>query len=1433
MGKVVKIVAGLGLVALGLFTGGIAFTGALAFLGTVSAGTLLAVGASILLGVAAQEFLTPKIPRSQLSRLNISMDPSAPRKAVFGTTAFPLDLRYHEGTGQDQEFIHYIIAHAAHKVKSIDEIWLEQDLAWTSSGGVTAKYSGYLLVTTRTEGAAGNEINISGNWGSGERLTGCAYTYLRIKRTGNSKKAESPLASGLPSRVTVVGEGAFLYDPRLDSTVPGGSGSHRANDQSTWGIGYSPSDSYDNPALQLLWWLLGWKINGKLSVGCGVPPERIDMQSFIAAANICDEDVTLSAGGSQDRYRSSGTASDEDDRMQVVNVFLSSMNGTLRDNGGRLSLEILKNDLAEYVVSFDDNDILGDFNWQQTRGLSDSYNVVRGRFVDPSNNSLYQMIDYPEVRIDSIDGIERVLSLDLPYIEEGRRAQRIAKQVLQRNQYRGTFSATFNLKALGCDVGEVVRISFEPLGWSNKLFRVISKEVRMDGQVPLTLIEENAAIYAWDNEESAVVTPTAPTVYDPLNSPFILAAAEAGTTADWPNVTGEGRPDDNATVGAIIPTPDSGETGNIRNHLGEVYDPGELLNTSIELTPDGRLQYRPLPDATPVERGQITLPDIGAASATAMRRAEDDVDALANALATALDEASRTRETFTDAGFFVDEATGQVRIHAIEQTNERISTAEVRLNAAEASINLRATTSYVDQAIAEAVLDPSQIADLDAVFVRLTAAEVDIDGLEATVTTLATVTELTALTGRVTTAENEIDALEGTVSTKVDTTTFDALETRVTSAESTLTAIGDVAQITNAVTATRLLERAVDANAEGALAALVQDDRNQRDQVAAVASARQELRADVSDGLAAEASARLALQVEVDQNAASLATESLTRASENAALASQITALEASTTASVNTLTASIQTEQTARTNADSALAADITTLTASLEAAETALTASIATANQARVDGDAVLAGQITTLSATLDAEVANLAAAISSETQARVTEDGALATSIASLDASFTVAMTAETQARVAAIAAEEANRTAAINAEADARIAAIAQEANNRGTAILAEEQARINAINAERTQTLADVAAETAARQAAITSLTASIQQEAVARADADTAIAGTVTTLTTTVNQNTATLVTFGSSIDGLQARQGVRLDVNGRITGYVQNNDGTQGDFTIVADNFRVVDPDTGAAFIDADDSGLRLRNGRVIMDNGLFIKAVGVGFGTTGQFIEWFGPRPTDGNLALCDEASALAYLKTDGSAYFGGSLSAGVIRNAARSSSIAANASTEIGPFGTNGNLIQVITGYGIQSGETVDYPATSQGLTDWDAAVTAWGATATGPVGNRSVNASKAVSCNVVVGVQRALGTGTPASFATLTITGGTETLVGTAPTPNDAPGDLTYTRTISGSITSTDNAGGIQNRTFTATITTRTNAVIGTIQSQTVSLTATEE
>jgi len=488
-----------------------------------------AAAAAVGFGLVSQ-LSQPKasVPESavQLGRLQARLDTQAPRKMVLGYTAMPADIHYYEGSGTDDEFIDYILTVAAHEIGSIDSIYFEDELAW-QNGVHQGDYLTYLTnVNVVTEGNASNTILINGGsrWGSDDRLTGCAYVRIRIRRTGVNDEEQSPLASGLPGRATIVGRGMPMYDPRLDSTR-GGSGSHRADDQSTWG----PSSG--NPIIQALNVLLGWRINGKLSVGAGLPTKFINFESAITAANICDETIALSGGGSQPRYRTAGAFSTDDAPMAIIAALLAGCAGDLLDSGGELSFLIKTNTLATPEVVFGDDDIVGPASWNAMGNEESLENIISGTFTDPSADSLYQPVPYPSVSLASEDGIERTLPVNFATVENAPQAERLAKQTLQRKQYPGTFSAEYNMKGLAATVGSIVWQSYSPRGWLNKPFRVVRQKPSRSGRIELVLREEDVSIYAWSAEDSAPVTVATPKPFDPRNAPSILLARQAAQAA--------------------------------------------------------------------------------------------------------------------------------------------------------------------------------------------------------------------------------------------------------------------------------------------------------------------------------------------------------------------------------------------------------------------------------------------------------------------------------------------------------------------------------------------------------------------------------------------------------------------------------------------------------------------------------------------------------------------------------------------------------------------------------------------------------------------------------------------------------------------------------------------------------------------------------------
>jgi hypothetical protein len=112
-----------------------------------------------------------------------------------------------------------------------------------------------------------------------------------------------------------------------------------------------------------------------------------------------------------------------------------------------------------------------------------------------------------------------------------------------------------------------------------------------------------------------------------------------------------------------------------------------------------------------------------------------------------------------------------------------------------------------------------------------------------------------------------------------------------------------------------------------------------------------------------------------------------------------------------------------------------------------------------------------------------------------------------------------------------------------------------------------------------------ATQTSALATSITGLTATVNSNAAAisnevttRANETSALAFSLGAVTTTVNGNTASITSLQSSLNGVNARASVRLDVNGYVSGWEIASTATASSFTIIASDFRVVDPTQGAA---------------------------------------------------------------------------------------------------------------------------------------------------------------------------------------------------------------------------------------------------------------
>ncbi|MBM3929455.1 MAG: hypothetical protein FJ335_13525, partial [Sphingomonadales bacterium] len=210
------------------------------------------------------------------------------------------------------------------------------------------------------------------------------------------------------------------------------------------------------------------------------------------------------------------------------------------------------------------------------------------------------------------------------------------------------------------------------------------------------------------------------------------------------------------------------------------------IEAAIAPIPDLSDKVRGLLDAAPAQDAAIAaLVDVsanhGAALATAARAAADAEDTMLSVLAMAAEQ----REILRDAGIDIDPASGKVTIHAIDQLAERLTTATIEVDAVKGQIVSRVTRAELDDAILQASIDPSQIAELGPLLARVATAESRLDAQQAAIDLKATVVELSATKARVSTAEQRLDAAEAAIDLRVTRTLFDGLAADVSEARAT------------------------------------------------------------------------------------------------------------------------------------------------------------------------------------------------------------------------------------------------------------------------------------------------------------------------------------------------------------------------------------------------------------------------------------------------------------------------------------------------------------------------------------------------------------------------------------------------------------------------------------------------------------------------
>jgi len=501
-------------------------------------------------------------------------DATGVQDAVYGEIRKGGVITYMEATGTDNEYLHMIITVAGHEINSFEQFYINDEaVTLDSSGFVTetdysdADGNKKILIKeftgspTQNVYTTLNALTDGPNWANKQtgddtnfRGQGIACFYVRMEYDQNV------FAQGVPLFTTRV-KGKKVFDPRNSTTA------------------YS-----SNSALCVRDYLISKY--GLDSSG------DINETTFSTAANVCDETVSLSAGGTEKRYECHGVISLDRAPGDILADLMTSCQGSLFWGQGKWHLKA--GDYNASVETFTMDDFRGPITLETKHSRRNNFNVVRGTFNDASSD--YISTDYPEVRsttfISDDNNIESAIDLPLPFTTSKTMAQRLAKLTLFRSREQLTLSADFSLRAFDVEVGDVVAITNSRYGFSAKEFEVVGWKFFNDGEnasqkVNLTLRETSSAAYDWNAEES-----------DFTSNNTTLADPGAGLTINNLTASGGGSTQGDGTFINSVILSWTAPSNVFVNHYEIQWKPTADSNYNSTTTPETSIELSPLIDGT-------------------------------------------------------------------------------------------------------------------------------------------------------------------------------------------------------------------------------------------------------------------------------------------------------------------------------------------------------------------------------------------------------------------------------------------------------------------------------------------------------------------------------------------------------------------------------------------------------------------------------------------------------------------------------------------------------------------------------------------------------------------------------------------------------------------------------------------------------------------
>lgn len=843
--------------------------------------------------------------------------------------------------------------------------------------------------------------------------------------------------------------GIPLYDPRRDDSV-GGSGAQRWNDPSTW----APTQ---NPVVMVYNIKRGIRLPDGSVWGGDARAEDLPLGNWIAAMNECDRPIALLGGGTEPQFRAGiEIRVAEDQPADVIEQLLATCSGEVAEEGGTWWVQVGAVALPSYFLTDEDLIISEAAEMEPFPGLQGTENGVAVTYPEPS--LLWEETAAPVVTdqalIDADGGRRQIARLPLRACPYGTQAERLARGYLM--DARRFVVHRLALPPDAAWLPPLASVSWVSAhnGYTGKVFEVQRKQVGLRTLLAhVALRERDPGDFDWS---PAYQTPAAlpvlvadPPAADVLAGVMVLASAISdGSAQRRPAVVISWQDETVAAVdyeirlasGAVLVSQGTVETEAEEITVSDGLLPDVLYEARVRAAGDGLDDFTPwipfrtldvrlsLADFEDSLRAQIEQAaarhDVALSDATgalgalrdAAERAFGSLDrpgqlaADTERLSLAVDDAFARLwglefEQFTQgeliarAGIYVDEETGVVRIRATEATEQRVSSVEIGLAAAEARLDLSASRAYVNQQLAAVVLDPSQIPYLDDLDLRISSVELTLDAEAGRLDTLAETLTVEGGLVSMTTVTERLDSIEGVLTLTASQADLDALGGRVSTAETALSALGDVASLVSSVGVTAALAQDLDRLEQLNLADLWDRFEGDLSNAEASAAGRRELRAEVEEDLAVAAEERLQLLATQGDLLSTVNEERIARVASGEALAQALAELGAvvdGVSGTVSGLASVAVTAEGAVAAVEDAISAYFPGLAALAGEVEDTR-ATVTDLEAVAVDAE----GAVAAVEAEISAQFGGLSAMASAVTTARATADGLSAAYVLRLSA------------------------------------------------------------------------------------------------------------------------------------------------------------------------------------------------------------------------------------------------------------------------------------------------------------------------------------------------------------------------------------------------------------------------------------------------